>query len=116
MVFRCFIFAMNWLSQFFTHKSFQRFRATEECNADFCSFAGQRTTHFHCIRDSCNYTFKNKAEMGMNTMQNMHFQSNPFQYFVQINKNAKCLFKFQKSIKLITSKTNCWHVMASKNL
>lgn len=43
---------------------FQRFRATEECNADFCSFAGQRTTHFHCIRDSCNYTFKNKAEMG----------------------------------------------------
>lgn len=45
---------------------FQRFRATEECNADFCSFAGQRTTHFHCIRDSCNYTFKNKAEMGKN--------------------------------------------------
>lgn len=43
---------------------FQRFRATEECNADFCTFVGQRTTHFHCIRDSCNYTFKNKAEMG----------------------------------------------------
>lgn len=53
------------MTNFCFRHSFQRFRATEECSADYCSFAGQRTTHFHCIRDSCNYTFKNKAEMGM---------------------------------------------------
>ena len=26
--------------------------------------AGQRTTHFHCNRSSCQFTFKNKADMG----------------------------------------------------
>lgn len=45
-------------------EGFQRFRATEECNSDHCMFAGQRTTHFHCRRDNCKYTFKNKADMG----------------------------------------------------
>jgi hypothetical protein len=48
-------------------EGFQRFRATEECGAAYCSFFGQRTTHFHCRRDSCKYTFKNKADMGMCT-------------------------------------------------
>lgn len=46
-------------------EGFQRFRATEECGAaSYCSFAGQRTTHFHCRRSGCQYTFKNKADMG----------------------------------------------------
>lgn len=45
-------------------EGFQRFRATEDCNASFCVFFGQRTTHFHCRRDGCRYTFKNKADMG----------------------------------------------------
>lgn len=45
-------------------EGFQRFRATEECNSEHCIFSGQRTTHFHCRRDNCKYTFKNKADMG----------------------------------------------------
>ncbi|XP_059609765.1 zinc finger protein castor homolog 1-like isoform X2 [Phlebotomus argentipes] len=44
-------------------EGFQRFRATEECNTDYCAFARQRTTHFHCRRSGCRYTFKNKADM-----------------------------------------------------
>lgn len=47
-------------------EGFQRFRATEDCATDYCAFNGQRTTHFHCIRPPCNYTFKNKADMGNN--------------------------------------------------
>uniref|UniRef100_A0A336K409 CSON011287 protein n=1 Tax=Culicoides sonorensis TaxID=179676 RepID=A0A336K409_CULSO len=45
------------------NEGFQRFRATETCNAEYCSFYRQRTTHFHCRRDNCKYTFKNKADM-----------------------------------------------------
>lgn len=45
-------------------EGFQRFRATEECQTTYCAFFGQRTTHFHCRRDNCQYTFKNKADMG----------------------------------------------------
>lgn len=45
-------------------EGFQRFRATEECRTEYCVFFGQRTTHFHCRREGCKYTFKNKADMG----------------------------------------------------
>lgn len=45
-------------------EGFQRFRGTEDCQLETCSFYGQRTTHFHCRRDNCNFTFKNKADMG----------------------------------------------------
>ncbi|XP_057320750.1 uncharacterized protein LOC130664708 isoform X1 [Microplitis mediator] len=44
-------------------EGFQRFRATETCGTDYCPFAGQRTTHFHCRRSNCRFTFKNKADM-----------------------------------------------------
>ena len=43
---------------------FQRFRATEDCADNSCPFYGQRTTHFHCKRDGCHFTFKNKADIG----------------------------------------------------
>lgn len=45
-------------------EGFQRFRATENCGTEYCQFAGQRTTHFHCRRTGCRYTFKNKADIG----------------------------------------------------
>ncbi|XP_050443514.1 zinc finger protein castor homolog 1-like isoform X2 [Adelges cooleyi] len=44
-------------------EGFQRLRATEECRTPYCAFYGQRTTHFHCRRDHCQFTFKNKADM-----------------------------------------------------
>ncbi|XP_045161717.2 zinc finger protein castor homolog 1-like [Mercenaria mercenaria] len=44
-------------------EGFQRFRATEDCGTMSCSFYGQRTTHFHCLRPDCKFTFKNKADM-----------------------------------------------------
>lgn len=45
-------------------EGFQRFRATEDCGLDTCAFKGHRTTHFHCLREGCGFTFKNKADMG----------------------------------------------------
>lgn len=44
-------------------EGFQRFRATEDCGTQTCAFYGQRTTHFHCLRPTCKFTFKNKADM-----------------------------------------------------
>ena len=55
-------------------EGFQRYRATEDCATSYCAFAGQRTTHFHCRRSTCNYTFKNKADMGQ------FFSPNPFSF------------------------------------
>ncbi|CAH1776026.1 unnamed protein product [Owenia fusiformis] len=44
-------------------EGFQRFRATEDCGSTRCAFYGHRTTHFHCRRTGCFFTFKNKADM-----------------------------------------------------
>ncbi|KAL8571171.1 hypothetical protein ACOMHN_010632 [Nucella lapillus] len=44
-------------------EGFQRFRATEDCGTTTCSFYAQRTTHFHCRRSNCHFTFKHKADM-----------------------------------------------------
>nr|XP_036855548.1 zinc finger protein castor homolog 1 isoform X4 [Manis javanica] len=42
---------------------FQRFRATEDCGTADCQFYGQKTTHFHCRRPGCTFTFKNKCDI-----------------------------------------------------
>uniref|UniRef100_A0A8C1IDP3 Castor zinc finger 1 n=2 Tax=Cyprinus carpio TaxID=7962 RepID=A0A8C1IDP3_CYPCA len=42
---------------------FQRFRATEDCGTVGCQFYGQKTTHFHCRRPGCTFTFKNKCDI-----------------------------------------------------
>ncbi|XP_077370826.1 zinc finger protein castor homolog 1 isoform X4 [Festucalex cinctus] len=42
---------------------FQRFRATEDCGTVGCQFYGQKTTHFHCRRAGCTFTFKNKCDI-----------------------------------------------------
>ncbi|XP_037684470.1 zinc finger protein castor homolog 1 isoform X2 [Choloepus didactylus] len=42
---------------------FQRFRATEDCGTTDCQFYGQKTTHFHCRRPGCTFTFKNKCDI-----------------------------------------------------
>jgi hypothetical protein len=45
-------------------EGFQGYRAIDDCREDFCPFRQQKSTHFHCIRSSCTFTFKNKADMG----------------------------------------------------
>lgn len=57
-------------------EGFQRYRATENCNTDYCSFSQRKTTHFHCARECCKHTFKNKAEIGNNFGFTKHLQLN----------------------------------------
>lgn len=45
-------------------EGFRRFRAHENCRIVECPFYGKRTSHYHCCREGCNHTFKNKADMG----------------------------------------------------
>lgn len=42
---------------------FQRFRAVEDCGTVGCQFYAQKTTHFHCRRPGCTFTFKNKCDI-----------------------------------------------------
>ncbi|CAH8533242.1 unnamed protein product [Schistosoma turkestanicum] len=44
-------------------EGFQRFRATENCGIIKCPFYRECTTHFHCRRNNCHFTFKNKGDM-----------------------------------------------------
>lgn len=61
-------------------EGFQRFRATENCLLESCAFFGQKTTHFHCRRDNCKHTFKNKADMGKLVLSLSCLLHLPFQF------------------------------------
>lgn len=51
-------------SSMMLEEGFQRFRPSEDCDTSDCPFQHERTTHFHCVRPGCNFTFKNKGDMG----------------------------------------------------
>merc|ERR1711911_83966 len=73
-------------------EGFQRYRATEDCATSYCAFAGQRTTHFHCRRSHCNYTFKNKADMEKHKSYHIKDEQLNRDGFKKFMKNEHCNF------------------------
>ncbi|XP_039761041.1 uncharacterized protein LOC120634481 isoform X3 [Pararge aegeria] len=74
-------------------EGFQRFRATESCSAPHCIFAGQRTTHFHCRRPGCTYTFKNKADMEKHKTYHIKDEALSKDGFKKYMKNEACPYR-----------------------
>ncbi|KYN32959.1 Transcription factor castor [Trachymyrmex septentrionalis] len=73
-------------------EGFQRFRATESCATDHCPFAGQRTTHFHCRRPGCRFTFKNKADMDKHKSYHIKDEQLARDGFKKFMKSEACPF------------------------
>ncbi|XP_033107700.1 zinc finger protein castor homolog 1-like [Anneissia japonica] len=71
---------------------FQRFRATEDCGVNTCSFYGQKTTHFHCRRIECNFSFKNKCDIEKHKA--FHIKDDQYQRegFKKFSKHEFCRF------------------------
>ena len=69
-----------------------RFRGQEDCNTPHCPFQGQKTTHFHCSRSGCQFTFKNKADMEKH--KNFHMKDEQLNKdgFKKFMKNDPCGF------------------------
>jgi hypothetical protein len=74
-------------------EGFQRFRATEDCLLESCSFYGQRTTHFHCRRQNCNHTFKNKADMEKHKSYHIKDEQLNRDGFKKFMKHESCSFE-----------------------
>ncbi|XP_015595893.1 uncharacterized protein LOC107268048 isoform X2 [Cephus cinctus] len=74
-------------------EGFQRFRATESCGAEHCPFAGQRTTHFHCRRTGCRFTFKNKADMEKHKSYHIKDEQLSRDGFKKFMKSEDCAFE-----------------------
>ncbi|XP_018398806.1 PREDICTED: zinc finger protein castor homolog 1-like [Cyphomyrmex costatus] len=73
-------------------EGFQRFRATESCATDHCPFVGQRTTHFHCRRLGCRFTFKNKADMDKHKSYHIKDEQLSRDGFKKFMKSETCPF------------------------
>lgn len=73
-------------------EGFQRFRATECCETPSCAFYGQRTTHFHCIRDNCSTTFKNKADIEKHKTYHIKDEQLAKDGFRKFLKHEACIF------------------------
>ncbi|XP_023243469.1 zinc finger protein castor homolog 1-like [Centruroides sculpturatus] len=74
-------------------EGFQRFRATEDCASKECSFYGQRTTHFHCRRPGCSFTFKNKADMEKHKTYHIKDEQLNKDGFKKFMKQEHCTFE-----------------------
>ncbi|XP_018574221.1 zinc finger protein castor homolog 1-like isoform X2 [Anoplophora glabripennis] len=74
-------------------EGFQRYRATEECGASYCAFFGQRTTHFHCRRTGCRFTFKNKSDMEKHKSYHIKDEQLSRDGFKKFMKNEICPFE-----------------------
>nr|CAH7728455.1 unnamed protein product [Callosobruchus chinensis] len=74
-------------------EGFQRYRATEECGASYCAFFGQRTTHFHCRRTGCRFTFKNKSDMEKHKSYHIKDETLCRDGFKKFMKNEMCPFE-----------------------
>ncbi|KAG7209830.1 hypothetical protein KM043_011439 [Ampulex compressa] len=74
-------------------EGFQRFRATESCATEHCPFVGQRTTHFHCRRPGCRFTFKNKADMDKHKSYHIKDEQLSRDGFKKFMKSEACPFE-----------------------
>ncbi|XP_076293620.1 zinc finger protein castor homolog 1 isoform X2 [Lasioglossum baleicum] len=74
-------------------EGFQRFRATESCATEHCTFVGQRTTHFHCRRPGCTFTFKNKADMDKHKSYHIKDEQLSRDGFKKFMKSESCPFE-----------------------
>merc|ERR1712012_34957 len=74
------------------NEGFLRFRGAEDCNTDYCMYRDQKTTHFHCNRSSCQFTFKNKADMEKHKNYHMKDEQLNKDGFKKFMKHEPCGF------------------------
>ncbi|XP_018008761.1 zinc finger protein castor homolog 1 isoform X3 [Hyalella azteca] len=100
-------------------EGFQRFRASEDCAQVDCTYSGQRTTHFHCMRDNCNFTFKNKADMEKHKTYHVKDEQLTKDGFKKFMKQEDCPFdgcKFSRVVNHIHCiRPDCNYVLHSSN-
>ncbi|KAI8129482.1 Transcription factor castor, partial [Lucilia cuprina] len=74
-------------------EGFRRFRAHENCKIEECPFYGKKTSHYHCCREGCNHTFKNKADMDKHKTYHMKDHQLIQDGFKKILKTEQCPFE-----------------------
>ncbi|XP_070562081.1 zinc finger protein castor homolog 1-like isoform X2 [Ptychodera flava] len=72
---------------------FQRFRATEDCGTLTCSFYGQKTTHFHCRRAGCDFSFKNKCDIEKHKVYHVRDDQYNSEGFKKFSKHEICKYE-----------------------
>lgn len=73
-------------------QGFLRVRNLETCQEPSCPYANHQTTHFHCLRDGCQFTFKNKGEMEKHKVYHMKDEQLLSDGFKKFFKSDKCKF------------------------
>ncbi|EDW84325.2 uncharacterized protein Dwil_GK14078 [Drosophila willistoni] len=75
------------------NEGFRRFRAHENCRIEDCPFYGKKISHYHCCREGCNHTFKNKADMDKHKTYHLKDHQLKMDGFKKILKTEACPFE-----------------------
>ncbi|XP_033162398.1 transcription factor castor isoform X2 [Drosophila mauritiana] len=74
------------------NEGFRRFRAHETCRIEDCPFFGKKISHYHCCREGCTHTFKNKADMDKHKTYHLKDHQLKMDGFKKILKTEVCPF------------------------
>uniref|UniRef100_A0A1A9X1U3 C2H2-type domain-containing protein n=1 Tax=Glossina brevipalpis TaxID=37001 RepID=A0A1A9X1U3_9MUSC len=74
-------------------EGFRRYRAHENCKIEDCPFFGKKISHYHCCREGCNHTFKNKADMDKHKTYHLKDSQLIQDGFKKILKTEPCPFE-----------------------
>ncbi|XP_055904823.1 transcription factor castor [Eupeodes corollae] len=74
-------------------EGFKRFRAIEDCKTESCPFYEKKTSHYHCRRENCQFTFKNKADMEKHKSYHLRDERLTQDGFKKILKTEACPFE-----------------------
>ncbi|XP_037956490.1 transcription factor castor [Teleopsis dalmanni] len=100
-------------------EGFRRFRAHENCRIEDCPFFGKKISHYHCCREGCNHTFKNKADMEKHKTYHLKDSQLIQDGFKKILKTESCPFKGCKFSSVCNHihcvRENCSYVLQNSN-
>ncbi|EDV93760.1 transcription factor castor [Drosophila grimshawi] len=91
------------------NEGFRRFRAHENCRVEDCPFYGKKISHYHCCREGCNHTFKNKADMDKHKTYHLKHSQLTQDGFKKILKTEPCPFESCK-FSMVSNHIHCLRV------
>merc|ERR1712035_233527 len=95
----------------FINDGFRRYKAAEDCKTENCQYRTQKTTHFHCTREGCDYVFKNKSDIDKHKQYHIKDEAYIQQGFKKYYRTEDCFEEQNCPWRL---KSNHFHCLKCK--
>ncbi|CAF1039251.1 unnamed protein product [Didymodactylos carnosus] len=78
--------------QLILYQGFRRFRCSDVCNWAECQYYKNKITHFHCLRQDCHFSFKQRSDIEKHKMYHAKDEKLMKDGFKKFSKKEYCHF------------------------